>query len=421
MLQRGEISQNTCNYLTTDNDRTQQFYLLPKIHKDASNPPGRPIVSGSGSPTEKISQFVDHFIGQLVPLSKSYVRDSTNLINILKDFNIHPGILLCTLDVTSLYTNIPHLEGIQSIKEMLAIHKSPDTLPHNSYIIELLELVLTNNHFEFNGEFYHQVSGTAMGTKLAPSYANLFMAKFEDKHVYTYPLQPLLWKRFIDDIFLIWPHGKKSLLDFIEHLNTVHPTIKFTSDISDTQITFLDLSIYISQSTLHTRLYTKPTDSHMYLNYFSEYPMSLKKSIPYSQFLRLKKIHSENHHLLESQIHLYFYLRWREYPHHTILQAWTDTNKFTREQLLKTLDNTTEDLPLMFITTYNRANPNFEQLISRHWAYLGRSSATRDFEQRKFMVTYRRPPSLKDHLVRARVIQPTHSATHDCKRPNSCK
>ena len=121
---------------------------------------------------------MDHFIGKIVPLSKSYVRDSTHLINILKDFTIQPGILLCTLDVTSLYTNIPHLEGIQSTKEMLAIHKPPDTLPRNSYITELLELVLTNNHFEFSGEFYHQLSGTAMGTKLAPSYANLFMTKF---------------------------------------------------------------------------------------------------------------------------------------------------------------------------------------------------------------------------------------------------
>ena len=55
MLQRGEISQSTCNYLTTDIDRTQQFYLLPKIHKDALNPPGRPIVSVSGGPTEKKS------------------------------------------------------------------------------------------------------------------------------------------------------------------------------------------------------------------------------------------------------------------------------------------------------------------------------------------------------------------------------
>ena len=242
MLQRGEISQNSCNYLTTDNNRTQQFYLLPKIHKDASNPPGRPIVSGSGGPTEKISQLVDHFVGKIVPLSKSYVRDSTHLIKTLKDFTVQPGTLLCTLDITSLYTNIPHLEGIQSTKEMLAIHKPPDTLPHNSYIIELLELVLTNNHLEFNGEFYHQLSGTAMGTRLAPSYANLFMTKFEDKYVYTYPLQPQLWKRFIDDIFLVWPHGRNSLIEFIEHLNTVHPTVKFTSDISDTEISFLDLT-----------------------------------------------------------------------------------------------------------------------------------------------------------------------------------
>ena len=127
MLERGQISQNTCNYLTTDIDRTQQFYPLPKIHKDPLNPPGRPIASGSGGPTEKISQLVDQFIGPLVPLSQSYIRESTHLINILNEFIVQPGMLLCTLDITSLNTNIPH--NIQSIKEMLAIHKPPNSLP----------------------------------------------------------------------------------------------------------------------------------------------------------------------------------------------------------------------------------------------------------------------------------------------------
>ena len=142
-------------------------------------------------------------------------------------------MLLCTFDITSLYTNIPHNEGTESIKKMLVIHKPSDSLPHNSCIIELLELVLTNNHSEFNGKYYHQLSGTAMETKLAPSYANLFMTTFEEKYVYKYPLKPKLWKRFIDDIFMILPHGMNSLVKFIEHLNRVHPTIKFTSDISD--------------------------------------------------------------------------------------------------------------------------------------------------------------------------------------------
>ena len=99
MSQRGQIYQNTCNYLTTDTDRTQQFYLLPKVHKDPLNPPERPIVSGSGGPTEKNSQFVDHLIGELVPLSQSYIRDSTHLINILNEFTVQPGMLLCTMDI----------------------------------------------------------------------------------------------------------------------------------------------------------------------------------------------------------------------------------------------------------------------------------------------------------------------------------
>ena len=292
MIQRGQISQNANKYLTTDIDRTQQFYLLPKFNKDINNTPGRPIVSGSGGPTEKISQFVDHFIGPLVPLSESNIRDSTHMINILINFSTFPDMLLCTLDITSLYTNIPHNEGTQSIKEFLAIHQDTNALPHNSYIIKLWKVVLTSNYFNFNGKHYHQKSGTAMGTKLAPSYTNLFMTKFEHNHVYTYHLQPTLWKRFIDDIFMIWPHGMDSLLEFIQHLNTVQQTIKFTSIISPTEISCLDLIIYTRDDKLHTRLHIKSTDRHMYLNFYSEHSMNLKRSIPYSQFIRLKRIHS---------------------------------------------------------------------------------------------------------------------------------
>ena len=61
---------------------------------------------------------------------------------------------------------------------MLAIYRQPNEPPLNSYIIELLKVELENSHFDFNCKSYHQVSGTAMGTKLAPSYANLFMARF---------------------------------------------------------------------------------------------------------------------------------------------------------------------------------------------------------------------------------------------------
>ena len=125
-----------------------------------------------------------------------------------------------------------------------------------------------------------------------------------------------------------------SLEEFILHLNTVHPTLKFTSVISSTEIAFLDLTIYITDDKLCTRLYTKGTDRHMYLNFHSEHPLNLKRSIPYSQFLRLKRIHSESYYLIQSQIHLNWYFIWRKYPHDVVLEAWQKTNKVNRESLL---------------------------------------------------------------------------------------
>ena len=72
----------------------------------------------------------------------------------------------------------------------------------NNSIIDLLCLVLTCNNFNFHGENYLQVGGTAMGTKAAPNYAVNFMNYFEDRFVYPYFLQSLVWKRYIDDIFM---------------------------------------------------------------------------------------------------------------------------------------------------------------------------------------------------------------------------
>ena len=70
---------------------------------------------------------------------------------------------------------------------------------------------------------------------------------------------------------------------------------------------------------------------------------------------------------------------------------------------------------------HSRANPNFKELFSKHWAYLGRSSASREFGRKDFTITYRKPPSLKDMLVREKIVQPRTTTSKGCKRPNTCK
>ena len=181
---------------------------------------------------------------------------------------------ICTLDVSSLYTNIPNNEGILAVAEKL--RSDPTKTPITNFILDLLKLVLHSMNFTFNGDHYLQTGGTAMGTSLAPNYANLFMDRFETKALAGYPLKPLTWKRFIDDIFLVWTHGEESLKRFIDYLNSLHDTIKFTHEMSYSQIDFLDTTVKFGLDRgLITTLFNKPTDTHLYLEYSSAHPQSV--------------------------------------------------------------------------------------------------------------------------------------------------
>ena len=124
-----------------------------------------------------------------------------------------------------------------------------------------------------------------MGTKVAPAYANTFMGWFKDQHVYTYSKQLLLWKQFIDDIFAIWQYGRDELDIFIQHLNSRMDSMKFVADISEGNVHFLDVDVFLDTDSnqIKTTLYTKPTDSHNYINYQSCHQKSCKNGIPYGQ------------------------------------------------------------------------------------------------------------------------------------------
>ena len=87
-----------------------------------------------------------------------------------------------TLDVTSLYSNIPHSDGIKACEYFLNLNSEGKNISTES-VSDLISIVLTKNHFQFNGDDYLQTKGCAMGTKMAPSYASLFMDYFEKKYI----------------------------------------------------------------------------------------------------------------------------------------------------------------------------------------------------------------------------------------------
>ena len=268
--------------------RTSPFYLLPKIHKE--NNPGRPIVSGIDSPTDRISECLDKIFKPILRYIPSYVRDTKHFINLLTDRqNLHEDEFLVTIDVSSLYTSIPHDEGIEAIRLALRDHPSPFIDPDTA--TTLTELVLKNNTFKLNGKYYHQIQGTAMGTKMAPTYANILMMNLEKNLLSSSEITPNMWLRFIDDIFAIYRCTEDELIDQLEKLNQFHPTIKFTFSYSKTTANFLDTTVYVDENQrIQTELYRKQTDTNNYLHHSSYHPKSQKESIAYSITLRFKTI-----------------------------------------------------------------------------------------------------------------------------------
>ena len=180
--------------------------------------------SSNSHPTERISQFVDYHLKPLVQTTQSFIKDTTHFLNKLEQLGQLPqNALLVTLDVSSLYTNIPHNEGITACRHFLDTRDRNSSTVGTETLCDLIRMILKMNSFTFNDKHYLQIHGTAMGTRMAPSYPNLFLAKFETDALSRTPHQPHTWWRYIDDIFMIWTHSVDDLHAFTSYLNGITP------------------------------------------------------------------------------------------------------------------------------------------------------------------------------------------------------
>ena len=245
LLNKGHISSSLANFLRPPKPpRTPVFYGLPKIHNPGT--PLRPIVSANESPTENISAFIDYLCQPVMQALPSYIRDSKDFLQQLFETGPLPeNSFLVTADVKSLYTNIPHQEGIDVLLHYL--ENNPNLLPKECpplhTVKQLMNFILTDNCFKLKTEHYRQIHGTAMGSKSAPPYSSIFVGFIETMKILPLTLAIIFWRRFIDDIFFIFIGTEEELLALFEKINSLHNKIKFTFNFSQSHIEFLDLRI----------------------------------------------------------------------------------------------------------------------------------------------------------------------------------
>ena len=246
------------------------------------------------------------------------------------------------------------------------------------------------------------------------------MDKLETNFLKTQTLQPLVWFRYIDDVFLLWTHGEGNLKRFLEELNNYDPNIKFTHEYSKKEIPFLNLKVGIKDGKITTDLYVKDTDRHQYLHYTSAHPYHTNKSVVFSQALRLSRLCTYEKDFKRHMAGMKQWFAKRDYPQDLIN---TEMNK-VKFPFVGNKNNNKKEKGIPFVVTFHPLLKSLGSILNKNYYLLQMNDEVKKVLSLRPMVSFRSARKLSSYLVRAKlypVERKVGSCKCNCKRCQVCQ
>ena len=200
-------------------------------------------------------------------------------------------------------------------------------------ITSLLEFCLSHTYFLFQGKYYEQVQGVAMGSPISLLIANIFMDEFEVQALSSFPHPPSLWLRFVDNTFVI--NKAEHSQELLQHINNQDPHIQFTVEpTQQDSLPFLHTLITIQpDNTFSTTVYRKPTHTDQYLHWDSNHHITAKQSVCNTLAHRAKTVSSTQDSMNKELDHIKTALKHCQFPswalnqwHHRFNQSQQHSN-----------------------------------------------------------------------------------------------
>ena len=188
------------------------------------NIPLRHIVSSRGYTTYEVGNELARFLRPLVGNSPHHIKNTRDFVQQVQGLQLQPNECITSYDVSVLFTSVPIDPAITIIRRILELDQEFHLRTSMSVeqIISLLEFCLKTTYFQFQGKFFQQVQGAAMGSPMIPIVANLYMKDFEIKAISTEEHPQRIWKRYVDNTFVVIQSCKKET--FLEHINEMGHT-----------------------------------------------------------------------------------------------------------------------------------------------------------------------------------------------------
>lgn len=173
---------------------------------------------------EPLASYLDSFLQPAVFKLQQCLRDTKHFIQVYEGLKISENAILVFLDISALYTSIPHCD-IKSVV-FTTLDSRQDQIPPTHFLMDQLDLILDKNYFRFGDQFFYQIKGVAMGSAVAPSVANLFMGLLGKEFILNADNNPFMshikhYYRYIDDLILVY-EDPDSLVAFMTWLNSRH-------------------------------------------------------------------------------------------------------------------------------------------------------------------------------------------------------
>ena len=280
LKKKGFFDKNDYDKIYPSGSSIARAYGLPKMHKlNSSNDKLklRPIISSINTYNYELSCFLAKLLDPCI--NKKYcAQDTFSFVRDIKKVSSSNKFMV-SYDVTSLFTNIPLDETIKIAVDLIFEKNSKIKITKRE-LTKLFYFATSESHFLFNGQYYDQINGVAMGSPIAPVLANLFMSHFENKWIEEYnENQIFFYQRYVDDIFCMMGN-ETAANDFLSFLNSKHPDIKFTMETQNNDsLPFLDVLITSTDNKLITSIYRKKTFTGLFLCFTSFTPYKYKSGL----------------------------------------------------------------------------------------------------------------------------------------------
>ena len=382
-----------------------RFYITAKVHKKPIK--GRPIVPSMTWMTFHLSQWIANQLNPLLPNTEWVLKDSYDLLASFKQINltILPDTLrVASADVDALYPSMDINTGLQLVKNFIE-DLDWENKHKRDFLIKAMEFVLTKGYISFENEIYQQTNGAAMGSPMIPPYANIFMYQLEKNtvHKYTNLGTILLYKRFIDDVFIITKDSE--ITELQSELNNLNPSIKLTWSPPAKNCNFLDLVVLVKNGKIHTKVYQKQLNTYAYLPFHSYHTLAQKRGFIKGEAIRYARI-CTNEVDFKLMVKLFtLRLQRRGYPLSFIQRALGQVQHNDRQKYtVSAKSSNNKVIPLLFKTEYNPivSQHNVRTALNQFTANILKLANVHPSISQKVTICYKMPKKLHVLSLKAR-------------------